>query len=87
MSESAPGFWMDETSGMLRPVVLAYLRGDDLTVYQVSIIRAYLRQWIAGSRWRGEGIARLRSQLNRMHTRRQVEEWLDLALEQGIDPL
>jgi hypothetical protein len=28
---SAPGYWMNETSGVLRPAIEAYLNHDELT--------------------------------------------------------
>lgn len=29
--DGAPGYWMNETSGVLRPAVKAYLEHDELT--------------------------------------------------------
>ena len=48
-----PGYWQDETSGVLRPAVIAYLDGGDMTPEQIAAMRAYLRQWMAGF-WFGE---------------------------------
>lgn len=42
-----PGFWMNETSGVLAPVVRAYLSGARLGERPVAVMRAYLRQWVA----------------------------------------
>lgn len=39
-----PGFWMNETSGVLRPAVEAYLRREPMTPNQIAAMRAYLRQ-------------------------------------------
>lgn len=49
--ENAPGYWMDETSGVLRPAVEAYLHGRDMTPEEIVAMRAYLRQWIMATTW------------------------------------
>lgn len=88
MSErAAPGFWMHETSGELRPVVEAYLNGGHMTARDVAIMRVYLRQWIDDDRWRGPLIDALRTQVNEIIDRDGIRRWLDRALDQGIDPL
>jgi hypothetical protein len=83
---SMPGFWMDETSGVLRPAVEAYLQGAPLSDDQIAALRAYLRQWIAAP-WIGPGIERLRTKVDRLQSREAIEDWLDDALAEGIDPL
>lgn len=56
----APGYWMHETSGVLRPAVEAYLNQRPMSKKQIAAMRAYLRQWIAAPEWRGEEVERLR---------------------------
>ncbi len=82
-----PGYWLYETSGVLRPAVEAYLQGDPMSQDQIRIMRAYLRQWIAAPAWCGPMIDVLRSMIDGLRTRADIERWLDLALEQNIDPL
>ena len=83
-----PGYWMDETTGALRPAVQAYLRGEPMTQFQVAAMRAYLRQWIEARVWgRGIGIDRLRRRVNGLLSREDISEWLDEAETVGIDPL
>ena len=82
----APGFWMNETSGILRPAIEAYLAQEDMTYAQIAAMRAYLRQWMAGP-WRGPLIDVLRSQLEEITTPLDIDRWLDRALDAGIDPL
>lgn len=81
-----PGFWMDETSGVLRPAVEAYLRGEPLSDEQIAALRAYLRQWIAAP-WIGPGIESLRAKVDRLQSREAIDNWLDDASVEGIDPL
>ena len=83
----APGFWMNETSGVLRPAIEAYLCGDLLYEHQVAAIRAYFRQWIAAD-WRGgEALEELRADLDGLTSRAAIDAWLDKAEPLGIDPL
>lgn len=43
---TGPGYWMNETSGVLRPAVEAYLNGTEMTPGQIVAMRGYLRQWV-----------------------------------------
>ncbi len=81
------GFWMNETSGVLRPAVEAYLNGEELTPEQIVILRAYLRQWMAGPWYPSPALDALRAGIDRLVDRRSIDDWLDVALEEGIDPL
>jgi hypothetical protein len=83
----APKYWMHETSGVLKPVIEAYLNGEELNVQQISLLRAYLRQWIDSPCWRGPKIDPLRRQVRNLQTRDDIDHWLEQALEEGIDPL
>ena len=82
-----PGYWIYETSGVLRPAMEAYLDGRIMTAEQVAAMRAYLRQWIAAPAWRGAIVQTLREQVDGLTTRRQISAWLDKAIEAGVDPL
>jgi hypothetical protein len=82
-----PGYWMYETSGVLRPAVEAYLLTDDeLSPAHVAALRAYLRQWMAAP-WGGVGIDELRAGIDGLGSRAAIEAWLDEAMVAGIDPL
>jgi hypothetical protein len=83
----APGFWRNETSGVLRPAVEAYLKGEPLSLNQIAAMRAYLRQWMRKGDWRGERIEDLREAVERIRRRRDIDVWLQLAAAEGIDPL
>lgn len=81
-----PGYWKNETSGVLKPAIEAYLDGQDLTPRQIGAIRGYFRQWMLGS-WRGPLLDVLRTQVEEITTRQDITAWLDRAQDEGIDPL
>lgn len=80
------GYWMNETSGVLRPAIEGYLAGGDMTPEHIVAMRAYLRQWINGD-FRGWRIAELRREVELLTTREEIERWLGHAMDLGIDPL
>lgn len=82
-----PGYWMYETSGVLRPAIEAYLFGRDMTEPQIAALRAYLRQWIEAPGWRRPEIDQLRANVDGLTTRAAIARWLRLAEAEGIDPL
>ena len=84
---TAPGYWMDEQSGVLRPAVEAYLRGEQMTSEQIDAMRAYLRQWIMLGDWRGPLVDVLQSMVNDIWTQTDIGRWLALADDANIDPL
>lgn len=83
---NGPGFWMDETTGVLRPAVEAYLRDEPLTPSQIAALRAYLRQWIAYPWWCGD-VEGLRGTIDTLTSREALHSWIDRAADEGMDPL
>jgi hypothetical protein len=83
----APKYWMYETSGVLTPAIKAYLDGKMMTPKQIAAMRAYLRQWISSPVWAGPEIDGLRDAIGSLTSRKQIERWLDRALDVGMDPL
>jgi hypothetical protein len=84
----APGFWMNEKSGVLQPVVKKFLRGKRLTDYEISVMRVYLRQWIFAEGWYPCPLLKeLRQTVPLISTNTALHVWLEKALEIGIDPL
>jgi hypothetical protein len=82
-----PGYWRNETSGRLEPVIKKYLAGGPLSPYEIVAMRAYLRQWIEPDVWEGDAIADLRVAVGLISSREDIEKWLAAALEVGIDPI
>lgn len=87
MVEGIPAYWMNETSGVLRPVIMAYLHGEPLSADQIITMCAYLRLWINAPAWRGPNIEALRGRVASLQSRADIKRWLDDALREGIDPL
>ena len=83
----APGYWMNEISGVLRPAVEAYLAGGPMTGEQIAAVRAYLRQWIAADGFIGPAVVSLRETVGEIASRADVAAWLSFAVEAGCDPL
>jgi hypothetical protein len=93
---SHPGYWKDETSGVLRPAIEAYLNCETMQQPQIAAMRAYLRQWIMAPVWDQNPHAQpvhrrwldgLRSRIDELTDRPAIENWLWDANEGGIDPL
>lgn len=92
----APGYWRDETSGELAPVIMRYLEGAALSQHDIATLRAYLRQWIDATVWdenphadqeaRRE-LARLRHHARGITSRAGIDRWVADAVGFGIDPL
>jgi hypothetical protein len=87
MADDRPKFWMNESTGILAPVVEAYLVGDALTAEQVHLMRVYLRQWIDSPVWKGDAIEKLRATVEHISNKTDITNWLDAAMDEGIDPL
>lgn len=88
----APGYWMWETSGVLRPAVEAYLNSEPMTSEQIAAMRAYLRQWIEADWMAMPGaqqriLDNLRAMVDGLVSRETLSIWLMQAEAFGIDPL
>jgi hypothetical protein len=91
-----PGFWMYETTGVLRPAMQAYLLGERITGEQIAALRAYFRQWIGAPVWDlnphgderdREALAELRRRVDELTDRAAIDRWLDDVDRFGLDPL
>lgn len=82
-----PGFWRNETSGVLKPAVETYLQDMPMTDRDIASMRLYFRQWIDAPEFRGEMVDALRVQVDSITTRDDIDRWLDRAIDAGIDPL
>lgn len=85
---TTPGYWMNETSGVLEPAVMAYVHGHPMTKDQIAAMRAYLRQWINGD-WHDDGatLIELRAEIDGLTSSEAIRAWLDKAESINIDPL
>jgi hypothetical protein len=93
---TGPGYWPNEASGRLRPVVEAFLASKSLSADQIAIMRSYLAQWIHSPAWDRSPIidaigtahlGDLRRRVAEIKTEDDLEQWLVEAEEYGFDPL
>lgn len=82
-----PGYWKNETSGVLRPAVEAYLKGGPMTGEQIAAMRAYLRQWINAPGWVAPCLPELRADIDNLTTWTAIDRWIHRAYAWEIDPL
>lgn len=82
-----PHYWMNESSGVLRPAIEAYLKAEPMTGEQISAMRGYLRQWIAADWFPTPELEALRLSVNWLYSPADIRKWLDAAMEEAIDPL
>ena len=88
MTARIAGFWMNETTGVLRPAVEAYLLSEtELSAEHAAALRAYFRQWIHAEWAENPEVTALRADIDGLTDRRTIHAWLDRALDAGIDPL
>lgn len=84
----APKFWMNESSGVLAPVIEAYLNGKELTVGQINLMRAYLYQWVKSPVWaESAAVEVLRLRVAAIQTTEDVRAAIKKAVGLGMDPL
>jgi hypothetical protein len=93
----APKYWRYETSGELAIVVGVYLAAvRALTMREIALMRAYVKQWIDSPVWdlnpeltaesRAE-LAWIRESAGRIASESDLRAWLRVAEGQGFDPL
>jgi hypothetical protein len=89
----APGYWMNETSGALRPAVEAYLKSERLSLAQLGAMKAYLRQWVNSSAWDRnpygghEDLLSLRARVAAISDQADLDAAIAAATDIGMDPL
>jgi hypothetical protein len=95
-SPLAPKYWLHETDGKLASAIKRYLNGEGLSVDDILLIRAYLRQWIDSPVWdqnphmndNGRRVlAEMRFLVKGLKNRADLDRWIGVAVDQGMDPL
>lgn len=83
-----PNYWMNESSGVLKPAVESYLRGGRLDQGQVRLMRAYLLQWVLSPVWMGgDELEALQAGVRAIKTETDVRIVIEKAIDLGMDPL
>jgi len=92
-----PLYWADEVGGELSLAVQQYVENPNrLTLKDVALIRAYLRQWIGSGVWdrnpnhTAESLLKLRSLragVDVIRCQADIGSWLRRAVDLGLDPL
>jgi hypothetical protein len=79
---------MHETLGELKPAVERYLKNELLSSHDILLIRDYLLQWIDAPVWPvDQELERLRKEVRSIVQRKDIDLWIDRALNIGMDPL
>jgi hypothetical protein len=84
--QTLPDHWRQNGNGALRGAIEAWLIRGEMTPMEIATIRGYLRRWMAWDGWRGPMIDPLRTQLEDITRREDIERWLDRANAVGADP-
>ena len=82
-----PGFWMNETTGVLAPAIKRLITRQDLSDDDIAAVRGYLRQWIAVETWQGPRVGELRNAIEGLTSRDAIDRWIAIAVEENMDPL
>lgn len=85
-------YWKQEKSGVLEIAIHRFLNDLPLNDDLLSHLQTYCQHWADFDGWRvpfeqKEDLARMRSSIRDFKTVDDLQNWLDLALELGIDPL
>jgi hypothetical protein len=90
-----PKYWTFEPRE-LGVAVHAYMAGKDLTVRDVLLMRAYLRQWVDSPVWEGypyetdggrQWLAELRERVRAIASRDDIAQCLSIMTARRMDPL
>jgi hypothetical protein len=87
---------MHEIGSRLADAIHHYLREETLSKHEIKLIRAYLVQWIEAGTWdqnphlndagRAE-LKSLRDAAQHIASRRDIDQWVEVATDWGMDPL
>ena len=78
-----PGYWMHETSGILKPVIHRYLNREPLDASDYQIMRAYLKQWVSCGAWVCP--ADFAERIDGLTSYEALDNWLDDAIDLNMD--
>ena len=73
-----------------------YIRGEELSLRDVWLVRDYLRQWVEAPVWEQNPhmtfqgqveLVKLRAKVLGAKTKEQIDSCIELATDMGMDPL
>lgn len=85
IANRVPLYWMNETTGVLRSAVIAFL-DNNATEKQIELVIAYCKAWVDCQVWKGN-LAGIRESIREVKTSDELRRWIHEALDEGIDPL
>ena len=82
-------YWMNETSGQMKEIVVKFSNNKTLTQKELDTLRLYVKQWLEDTRFKfREGIReKLLAELKAIKVQDKLMEFVTGSLsEWGIDP-
>jgi hypothetical protein len=80
---SGPYYWMHETSGKMKEIVMKFLENESLNLYELEVLRWYFYQWIAAMPSKPDDFSKVL-----LMTQEELKFYnMDLLNKYGIDPL
>ncbi|AFY74751.1 hypothetical protein Syn7502_02813 [Synechococcus sp. PCC 7502] len=83
-----PLYWKNETSGHLEAAVIAYVNRLELSSKDIGLLKSYFAIWVNATVWmQSKELENLRQSVEAIATVEDIHQWLDKAIDIGIDPL
>ncbi len=83
-----PLYWKNETSGQLEKVVAAYVNQQPIDNDGIRMLQQYFSIWANATVWMpSKELENLRQSVDAIATVADIDQWLDRAIDIGIDPL
>jgi hypothetical protein len=89
---AAPKYWKYQGNALV-PAMERFLRLDPLSERDITLIKAYLWQWIESPAWGqnasaagARALAELRADVGKLQTITHIHNWVRLATDWGMDP-
>lgn len=85
---TSPVYWYDDASPVLKQAIAAYLSKKPLSESEILSVKLYLQQFIGVTAWEiTDEIINLRTSAEAIATVKDIDNWIDDANLNGIDPL
>lgn len=85
-----PVYWRSDVTGQCEGAMMAYLNGA-MNPRQFQIVAGYLQYHIGAPAWEDNGfdleLMELREKSKHFKTREDIAQWLNEAMDIGLDPI